>query len=72
MKKLFMDNKNTRTISDEEYDRAERAAAEIMKLGKSDLKCFKCGTNYIIEFYETAYRIHCETDNCFSVSIRGV
>lgn len=64
--------KSNPAVTEDEYYRAEEALEQIRESGKTDLRCLRCGLSYVFEGHGSGYIIHCETKDCFQVTLRGI
>lgn len=48
------------------------AEDDIIKNGKTEKRCPRCGNNIIIEDKGTSYSVRCKTDNCIVAEFRGL
>jgi hypothetical protein len=63
---------DTNKITREEYNFAEEAYDEYLRDGKTNKKCPRCGSDFVFITVESGYTLKCKTENCFSVTVRGI
>lgn len=62
----------TNSISQTEYDVLSRAAIELLKTGKTQFRCPRCGKTLIYEQKGSWEIIRCEDENCIRSIGRGI
>lgn len=57
---------------DEEEKNAELARREWERTGHTERRCLRCGGEFIFKVTPSAYKIRCERDDCFVLTVRGI
>ena len=63
---------NTNNTSLEEHKLLVSAENDIVKYGKTDKKCPRCGNSIIIEEGTSSYCVKYKTKNCVIAEFRGI
>lgn len=63
---------NQNTNEDDELENANQAFIEMKFRGSTSRRCLRCGS--LLRVYDggSGYRIWCERNNCFTMTVRGV
>ncbi len=48
------------------------ADRELASKGKTDVKCPRCGNDFVYENYGTGHILKCETPECLTMTLRGI
>lgn len=56
----------------EEHRFLLNAEEDIVKYGKTERKCPRCGNDIIIEEVGNSYSVKCKTDGCIHADFRGI
>lgn len=56
----------------EEHKFLVGAENDIIKNGKTEKKCPRCGNKIIVEEAGTSYSVRCKTENCIIATFRGI
>ncbi len=62
----------TNSISQTEYDVLSKAAVELLKTGKTPIRCPRCGKPLIYEQKGSWEIVRCEDENCLRSIGRGI
>jgi len=55
-----------------EMKNADEAYLEFVETGQTTRQCLRCGGKLCIYDGESGYRVWCEREGCFTMTVRGV
>ena len=64
-------NRTTANITEDEVRLLDNTNNDFFSVGKTDVKCPRCGGSIITKSYDTSYTIGCEND-CICIGYRGI
>jgi len=65
-------NPHERELTDTEFETIAKAVEEYERLGKTEIKCPRCGKPFLIDIAGNSYTLRCESADCIAITSRGI
>jgi hypothetical protein len=65
-------NPHERRLTDAELETIGQAVEEYERLGKTEIKCPRCGKAFLIHIAGNSFTLRCESSDCIKMSLRGI
>ena len=59
-------------LTKEEIEVLKKADKELFEKNKTNVVCPRCGNEIAVEEKRNSYTVYCKTENCISITFRGI